>query len=327
MTKKRVFSGIQPSGNLHIGNYLGAITQWVASQDDYENIFCIVDLHAVTVPYEPASLAARTLELAGIYLASGIDPARSDVFVQSHVTAHSELCWLLNCVTPVGWLERMTQYKSKAAAQESVSTGLLDYPVLMAADILLYDIDLVPVGDDQKQHVELSRDIAGRFNHLFGETFVVPEVVIRESGARVMGFDAPEKKMSKSDSGQYHAVRLLDPPEVATKAIMRAVTDAGSETRFEHASPGVVNLMDIFQVITGWTRPAIEAHFEGKGYGFLKREVAEAVVGLLSPIQARYAEYAADPAHLRQLLAEGADRVRPRAEATLQRVRDRMGFL
>lgn len=324
---KRVFSGIQPSGNIHIGNYLGAITQWVASQDEYVNVFCIVDLHAITVPQDPALLAAKTRELAGLYLACGIDPAKSAIFVQSHVPQHSELTWLLNCVTPIGWLERMTQYKSKSQKQESIATGLLDYPVLMAADIVLYDTDLVPVGDDQKQHVELARDIAGRFNHLYGETLVVPDVVIRRSGARVMGLDDPTAKMSKSDAGQYHAVRLLDPPDQARKAIMRAVTDAGSETRFDEASPGVLNLLQVYEVLTGESRPDIEARFAGQGYGTLKRAVADAVIAVLEPIQARYQVYADDPAQLDDLLLDGAERVRPIAAATLARVHQALGFL
>lgn len=325
--RKRVFSGIQPSGNIHIGNYLGAITQWVASQAEYENIFCIVDLHAVTAGHDPASLAAKTRELAGLYLACGIDPERSAVFVQSHVPAHSELTWLLNCVTPLGWLQRMTQYKDKSQKQETVGTGLLDYPVLMAADILLYDADLVPVGEDQKQHVELARDIAQRFNHLFGSTFVVPEVVIRTSAARVMALDDPTAKMSKSEVGQHHAVGLLDPPDRARKTIMRAVTDTGNETRFDHASPGVLNLLAIYEVLTGLARPAIEAHFEGRGYGTLKGEVADAVVAAIEPIQARYQVYADDPAQLDAILRAGARRVAPIAAATLRRAHEAMGFL
>ncbi len=325
--RKRVFSGIQPSGNIHLGNYLGAITQWVAEQDKYDNVFCIVDLHAITVPYDPAALLAKTRELAGLYLATGLDPQRSDIFVQSHIHEHAELTWLLNCVTPLGWLERMTQYKSKAQKQESVGTGLLDYPVLMAADILLYDTDFVPVGDDQRQHVELTRDIAQRFNFTFGDALVVPEVVIRKSGARIMGFDNPEQKMSKSETGQFHAVYLLDDPKLVRKTIMRAVTDSDLDTRFETASPGVLNLLTIFEILSGWDRARIEAHFEGKGYGFLKKETAEVVIAALEPIQARYRVYADDPAELDRVLKIGADRVRPRARATMQRVKQAMGFL
>ena len=325
--RKRVFSGIQPSGNIHLGNYLGAITQWVAEQDRYDNVFCIVDLHAITVPYDPATLLSKTRELAGLYLATGLDPQRSDIFVQSHIREHTELTWLLNCVTPLGWLERMTQYKSKAQKQESVGTGLLDYPVLMAADILLYDSDLVPVGDDQRQHVELTRDLAQRFNFTFGEVLVVPEVVIRKSGARIMGFDNPEQKMSKSETGQFHAVYLLDDPKLIRKTVMRAVTDSGMETRFESASPGVLNLLTIFETLSGWERARVEAHFDGKGYGFLKKETADVIVAAIEPIQARYRVYADDPSELDRVLKIGADRVRPRAQATMQRVKQAMGFL
>jgi tryptophanyl-tRNA synthetase len=327
MAKKRVFSGVQPSGGIHIGNYLGAISRWVREQDQHDNIFCIVDLHAVTVEHDPARLRQQTLELAGLVVACGLDPHTCALFVQSHVVAHSELAWLLCCLTPLGWLERMTQYKSKAERQASVGAGLLVYPVLMAADILLYDIDQVPVGEDQKQHVELTRDIAQRFNHHFGETFVVPEVVIRQSGARIMGLDDPEKKMSKSDLAPHHAVRLLDPPDQIRRTILRAVTDSGQETRFAHAGPGVLNLLTIFEALSGWERPRIEAHVEGRGYGFLKNEVADRVIAALGPIQQRYRELADDPAALERLLGQGADRVRPRAEATLQRVHERMGFL
>ncbi len=325
--RKRVFSGIQPSGNIHLGNYLGAITQWVAEQDRYDNVFCIVDLHAITVPYDPATLLAKTRELAGLYLATGLDPQRSDIFVQSHIREHTELTWLLNCVTPLGWLERMTQYKSKAQKQESVGTGLLDYPVLMAADILLYDSDLVPVGDDQRQHVELTRDLAQRFNFTFGEVLVVPEVVIRKSGARIMGFDNPEQKMSKSETSQFHAVYLLDDPKLIRKTVMRAVTDSGMETRFESASPGVLNLLTIFETLSGWERARVEAHFDGKGYGFLKKETADIIIAAIEPIQARYRVYADDPSELDRVLKIGADRVRPRAQATMQRVKQAMGFL
>lgn len=328
MTKnKRVFSGIQPSGNIHLGNYLGAITQWVASQDAYDNVFCIVDLHAITVPYEPQTLLAKTRELAALYLACGLDPRKSAIFVQSHVREHTELTWLLNCLTPLGWLERMTQYKSKAQKQESVGTGLLDYPVLMAADILLYDTDLVPVGEDQKQHVELTRDLAQRVNFMFGDIFVVPEVVIRQSGARIMGFDNPEQKMSKSEKGQFHAVNLLDDPKLVRKTIMRAVTDSGSETRFAEAGAGVLNLLTVFEILSGWERSRIEAHFAGKGYGFLKKEVADIVITALEPIQARYQVYADDPAELNRVLRQGAERVTPRAAATMTRMKRAMGFV
>lgn len=326
-TKKRVFSGIQPSGNLHIGNYLGAIKNWVAEQHKYHNVFCIVDLHALTVPQDPDLLYRKTREVALLYLASGLDLEHCAIFVQSHIPAHSELTWLLNCITPLGWLERMTQYKDKSLKQESVSTGLLDYPVLMAADILLYDTHYVPVGEDQKQHVELTRDIAQRFNHLFGDTFVVPDVLIPKAGARVMGLDDPTAKMSKSSDKQGHALRLLDPPDVLRKSIMRATTDSLNRIAFDRENqPGVYNLLSIYQAITGRSQDEIVAEFEGKGYGNLKKQVAEMVIATLEPVQTRYHQMAKDPAYIEQVLKEGADRVRPIAENRLRVVQERMGL-
>ncbi|MBE7556206.1 MAG: tryptophan--tRNA ligase [Anaerolineales bacterium] len=325
--KKRVFSGIQPSGNLHIGNYLGAIKNWVAEQHKYHNVFCIVDLHALTVPQDPAELYQKTREVAMLYLACGISLEHCAIFAQSHIPAHSELTWLLNCVTPLGWLERMTQYKDKAAKQESVSTGLIDYPVLMAADIILYDSHYVPVGEDQKQHVELTRDIAIRFNNLYGETFVVPEVLIPKAGARVKGLDDPTAKMSKSSTTQGHALRLLDPPDVLRKSIMRATTDSLNRIAFDQENqPGVYNLLNIYQAITHKSEEEILAEFEGKGYGNLKKQVAEVVIATLEPIQARYYEMAEDPATIEQVLQEGADRVRPLAEHRLRVAQERLGL-
>src|SRR4030088_261058 len=241
--KPRVLSGIQPTGNLHIGNYLGALKNWVKIQYDYECIFCIVDLHAITVPQDPEQLRAKIMEIAALYLAAGIDPKQSSVMVQSAVPAHAELAWMLTCVTPVGWLERMTQYKAKSAAQESISDGLLQYPVLMAADILLYQAAIVPVGEDQTQHLELARDIAQRFNSLYGETFVMPETRLPVFGARIMGLDEPDKKMSKSAVGAGHAISLLDPPDVIKKKFMRATTDSASGVDVENPGAGVRNLM------------------------------------------------------------------------------------
>lgn len=330
---KRVLSGVQPSGNLTIGNYLGALKQWAREQYNYESFFCVVDLHAITVPYDPATLRAKTREVAALYLACGIDPAISTVFVQSHIPAHSELAWLLNCVTPLGWLYRMTQFKDKAAKQqaESVSAGLLNYPVLMAADILLYQADAVPVGDDQRQHLELTRDLAQRFNHLFGETFTIPEPMIPPAGARIRALDDPTVKMSKSEvSSEYHAVYLLDPPDKARKKIMRAVTDSGREIRFsdDPERAGVNNLLELYEAMTGETREAIEAHFAtARGYGDLKKEVADVLIATLEPIQARYEELTRDVSYIDGLLAEGAARARVVANATLDLVRERMGFL
>ncbi len=324
--KKRVFSGIQPSGNLHLGNYLGAIKNWVAEQHKYHNVFCIVDLHAITVPQDPDELYAKSREVAMLYLASGIDLEHCAVFIQSHITAHSELTWLLNCLTPLGWLERMTQYKDKSGKQESVGMGLLDYPVLMAADILLYDTHYVPVGADQKQHLELTRDIANRFNHLYGETFVVPEVLIPKAGARVMGLDDPTSKMSKSSENTGHALNLLDSPKVLRKAIMRATTDSENNIAFNPEQHGVYNLLNIYQAVTGQSEEAILAEFDGQGYGTLKKQVAEAVLATLEPIQQRYNDLTKDPAYVEQILAESADRVRPIAENRLKAVQERLGL-
>lgn len=325
--KKRVFSGIQPSGNLHIGNYLGALKNWVAEQHKYDNVFCIVDLHALTVPQDPEELYQKTREVALLYLASGIDLEHCAIFAQSHIAAHSELTWLLNCVTPIGWLERMTQYKDKSAKQESVGTGLLDYPVLMAADIILYDTHYVPVGEDQKQHLEITRDIVQRFNSLYGETFVMPEVLIPKAGARVKGMDDPTAKMSKSSDKQGHALHLLDPPNVLRKSIMRATTDSLNKIAFDPENqPGVTNLLTIHQALTGQSEEEIVAEFEGQGYGTLKKRVAELVIATLEPIQKRYHDMAKDPAYVEQILKEGADRVRPLAEHRLHVAQKNMGL-
>ena len=297
-TMRRVFSGIQPSGNLHLGNYLGAIRHWVQGQGERENFFCVVDLHAVTIEQDPADLRRRTRQLAALLLAAGIDPERSVLFVQSHVRAHAEGSWLLSCVTPLGWLERMTQYKAKAQKQESVLTGLLTYPVLQAADILLYDAHEVPVGEDQKQHIELARDVAQRFNHLFGDTFVVPEPVIPPHGARIMGLDDPSAKMSKSALARGHAVLLTDDDDEIRRTIRRAVTDSGNEICFsdDPGKAGVNNLLTIYRAATDKTEDQVLTDFAAaRGYGDLKKEVAEAVVECVRPIRERYEELMADP--------------------------------
>ncbi|MBK9170923.1 MAG: tryptophan--tRNA ligase [Bryobacterales bacterium] len=324
--KARVLSGMQPTGDLHIGNYLGALKNWVRIQSDYECIFCIVDLHAITVYQEPARLRAKIEEIAAIYLAAGIDPAQSRVMVQSAVPEHAELAWMLTCVTPVGWLERMTQYKTKAAAQESVGDGLLQYPVLMAADILLYQAAIVPVGEDQVQHLELSRDIAQRFNSLYGETFTMPSTSLPTVGARVMGLDDPTAKMSKSATGTNHAVALLDPPEKIRKTILRATTDSQSGVDFDTLGAGVANLLAIFQGFTGWTDEQVRAHFAGMRYGDLKKQVADAVIAGLEPFQSRYREIVAEPGYLAGVLRDGAERVRPLARETVELVKQRMGL-
>lgn len=317
---------MQPTGNLHIGNYLGALKQWVAMQYDYEAIFCIVDLHAVTVYQPPDELRAKIRELAALYLAAGIDPNQSTIMVQSTVPAHAELAWMLTCVTPFGWLGRMTQFKAKAAEQETVGDGLFQYPVLMAADILLYQAAIVPVGEDQAQHLELTRDIAQRFNSLYGETFVVPETRLPVVGARIMGLDDPEKKMSKSAPGSGHAIALLDPPEVIRRKIMRATTDSAPGVDFKILGPGVANLLNIFQAFTGWSDQQMQAHFAGMRYSELKKQVAEAVIAGLEPLQKRYREIAADPGYVDRILREGAARVAPIANATVELVKQRMGL-
>ena len=327
--RARVFSGIQPSGMLHIGNYLGAIQQWVAGQGEKTNFICIVDLHAITVPQEPAALRRQIRELAALLIAAGIDPQQTTLFVQSHVRAHAEGCWLLNCVTPLGWLERMTQYKMKAQKQESILTGLLDYPILQAADILLYDTDEVPVGEDQKQHVELTRDIAQRFNGLYGETFVVPKPVIRESGARVMALNDPTAKMSKSDFTRGHAIRVNDSPDEIRWVIKRAVTDALASIGFSNdpARAGVNNLLQIYELFTGQSRESIESHFAGKGYGALKADVTEAVIEGLRPIRERFERLIADPAEIDRILSIGASQARAVADPKVRVVMERVGFV
>ena len=324
--KARVLSGVQPSGNLHIGNYLGALKNWVRIQYDYESIFCIVDLHAITVYQEPAQLRAKILETAGVFLAAGIDPKHSSVMVQSAVPAHAELAWMLTCVTPVGWLERMTQYKAKAAAQESISDGILQYPVLMAADILIYQAAIVPVGEDQAQHLELTRDIAQRFNSQFGETFAMPATSLPSVGARIMGLDDPTAKMSKSATGAGHAVALLDPPEKIRKTIMRATTDSNPAVDFAALGAGVANLLNIFQAFSDWTGEQMRAHFSGMRYGDLKKQVAEMVIAQLEPFQQRYREITADPGYVAGILREGAARVTPVADSTVELVKRRMGL-
>jgi len=317
---------MQPTGNLHIGNYLGALKNWVRIQHDYECIFCIVDLHAVTVFQDPAELRAKINEIAALYLAAGIDPKDCAIMVQSAVPAHSELAWMLTCVTPIGWLERMTQYKVKAAKQDSIGDGLLQYPVLMAADILLYQAGIVPVGEDQAQHLELTRDIAQRFNSLYTDTFVVPNTSLPTVGARVMGLDDPTQKMSKSASGLNHAVALLDPPAKIRKTIMRATTDSNPEVDLETAGPGVLNLISIYQAFSGEPDDAVKARFTGMRYGDLKKQVAEMVIAHLEPFQQRYREITADPAYLADVLRDGAERVAPIANSTVRTVKQRMGL-
>jgi tryptophanyl-tRNA synthetase len=326
-TRPRVFSGIQPSGGVHIGNYLGAIRNWVRDQDRYECIFCIVDLHTITVPQDPAELRENTLDLAAIYLASGIKE-ETPMFIQSRVPAHAELAWILECFIPMGWLERMTQFKEKSGRErERSSAGLFAYPALMAADILLYDTRYVPVGEDQRQHIELTRDVAQRLNQRFGELFVLPEAQIREAGARIMGLDDPEKKMSKSlaVNAPGHAIFMLDSPDTIRKKVARAQTDAEPAVRFP-AGAGVTNLLEIYRTINDLPWAAVEAEFRGKPYSVVKNLVADALIEALTPIQQRYREIRSDDAALLQHLERGAERLRPIANATLDRVQKAVGL-
>lgn len=324
--RARVFSGIQPSGSLHIGNYLGALKNWVRIQADYECIFCIVDLHAVTAYQKPEELQQKIRETAALFLASGVDPKQSSIMVQSAVAGHAELAWMLTCVTPMGWLSRMTQFKAKSALQETVGDGVFQYPVLMSADILLYQAAIVPVGEDQAQHLELTRDIAQRFNSLYGETFVVPKTSLPMVGARVMGLDDPTIKMSKSTTGTGHAISLLDEPSKMRKTIMRATTDSNPAVDFETMGPGVENLLAIYQAFGEIDDASMRAEFSGLRYGDLKKKVAEMVVSKMEPLQAEYRRIMADPGYLDGVLREGADGVRPVAEQTVELVKERMGL-
>jgi tryptophanyl-tRNA synthetase len=325
--KKRIFSGIQPTGNIHIGNYLAAIQHWVTSQAEYDNIFCIVDLHAITIPQDAKTLKAKTREVAGLLFAAGIDPNLSAVFIQSDIPAHAELAWILNCFIPMGWMQRMTQFKEKSQQQrEQVSVGLFDYPALMAADILLYQTDLVPVGEDQKQHVELARAVAQRFNSIYGMTLKLPEPVIAKIGARIMGLDDPLKKMSKSDKQENHAIGLLDSPEDIRLKVQRATTDSLYEIRFDKNRPGINNLLTIYALFSGLSHADIEKQFAGRGYAVLKEELAEVIIESLGPLQSRYRELMKEPAYIDRLLAEGASQVRPIAEKTLRTVKDKVGL-
>ncbi len=327
-SKPRVFSGIQPSGGLHIGNYLGAIRNWVRDQDKYDNIFCIVDLHAITLPQDPAALRENTLDLAAIYLASGLKPDQA-MFIQSHVPAHSELAWIFESFTPMGWLERMTQFRDRTARQgrERIGAGVLTYPSLMAADIMLYDTNFVPVGEDQRQHIEYTRDIGQRINQRFGDILVIPEALIQKAGAEIKGLDDPEKKMSKSLAADApgHAIFMLDPPDVIRKKLARAQTDAEPAVRFP-AGPGVTNLLEIYRTIKEEEWPVVEREFAGKSYSVLKNAVADAVIEVLAPIQQRYHEIRTDDPALTQQLRRAAERLMPIANRTLHRVQEAVGL-
>jgi tryptophanyl-tRNA synthetase len=323
----RIFSGIQPTGAKHLGNYSGGFRQYAATQELGDAFFCIVDLHSITTAYEPDDLRSSSYDLFAMLLATGLDPDRSTVFAQSHVRAHAEAAWLLASVTSYGQLGRMTQFKEKGEHQEFVSAGLFTYPVLMAGDILLYQTDIVPIGDDQRQHLELTRDIAECFNGRYGETFVVPEGVYPEIGARIMDLQEPEKKMSTTGGTPQGTVLIADPPDVVRKKIKSAVTDSGREVRHDPEKPGVSNLIEIMSVATGESFAEIEARYDGAGYGPFKEDVAEAVVGLLDPVRLRYEELRADEDELRRLLAHGAEKAAVASAPTLEAMYERMGFI
>jgi tryptophanyl-tRNA synthetase len=324
----RVFSGIQPTGAKHIGNYIGAMRQYVATQDEGEAFFCIVDLHSITTDYDPRDLHDRSLDLAALLFAVGLDPDRCTLFLQSHVAAHAEAAWLLSAVTGFGQLGRMTQFKEKGEGKEFVSAGLFTYPVLMAGDILLYQTDIVPIGDDQRQHLELARDVAERFNSRYGETFTVPRAVYPKVGARIMDLQEPTKKMSTTSSTLQGTVLVLDEPDVIRKKFKTAVTDSEREIRYApDEKAGVSNLIEILSVATGRPIQEVEQGYDGKGYGDLKTDVGEAVVELFRPVQERYAELRTDEGELRRLLEIGAEKARATSAPTLHQMYERMGFV
>lgn len=323
---KRIFSGVKPTGPLHLGNYLGALRNWVELQRQYESFFCIVNLHAITIPVDPDYLSALTLEIARLYVAAGIDPEISTIFIQSDVPEHAELAWILNCSTRMSELERMTQYKEQARKQrESIGAGLFEYPVLMAADILLYQTNLVPVGEDQKQHLELTRDLAIRFNRDYGETFQVPEPYIPKVGARIMSLSDPLKKMSKSDDDPNGCVMLLDDADTVRRKFKRAVTDSGTQIKCDDSRPAITNLLTIYQLLTGKAPADVEAHFTGKGYTQLKQDLAEVTIEFLRPLQERVRGISADD--LRGILEHGRDKAQGIARATLAQVMTRRGVV
>ncbi len=323
---KRIFSGIQPTGIIHLGNYFGAIYNWLKLQDKFDCLFCVVDLHAITIYQKPEELSANVRNLTKMFIACGLDPQKNIIYRQSAVSEHTELAWLLNCITPMGELERMTQFKDKSHQhKENINAGLFTYPILMAADILLYNTDIVPVGEDQKQHVELTRTIANKFNNLYGETFTVPEASVNKVTARLLGLDNPEKKMSKSAPSEYNYISLLDEPELIRKKIKKAVTDSGSEIIYnEEERPALSNLMTIYHLVTGELIQDIEKKFEGKGYGDFKADLAERVVDFLTPIQERYK--AIDDDELDRILANGAERAKAIASENIKKIKSKIGL-
>jgi tryptophanyl-tRNA synthetase len=328
MEKKTVFSGVQPSGELTIGNYIGAIKNWIELQDEYDCYYSIVDLHAITVPQVPKDLRKNTLDLLAIYLACGLDPEKSTIFIQSHVPAHVELTWVLNSISYMGQLSRMTQYKEKSQrSEENLNAALFTYPVLMASDILLYQTDLVPVGEDQKQHVELARDLAERFNNKYSETFKVPEPLIKKEGARIMSLQNPDKKMSKSDGNENGYILILDDPDTTRRKVKRAVTDSIGEVKYNDEQVGIKNLINIYSVFSGASIGEIENKYAGQGYGKFKEDVAEVVIEGLAPIQKRYKELINNKDYLEKVYREGRDRAEYKAMKTLRKVYKKVGFI
>lgn len=328
--KKVIFSGIAPSGNIHIGNYLGAIKQWIKLQEsgDFETIFCIVDEHAITVPQNPEKLREKIMEVATLYLAAGIDPKKSLIFIQSHVSEHTELGWILNTLTPLGELQRMTQFKDKSQKQKSVLAGLFNYPTLMAADILLYHTNLVPVGEDQIQHIELTRMLAKKFNSQFGKTFEIPEPMINKTGARIMGLDDPDKKMSKSAENPNNYIALLDSPEIIRKKIKIAVTDSGKEIKYDKKNkPAISNLLTIYSLFAEKPLEEIEKEYANKTYAEFKKDLAEIIIEGLSPLQKKYAELEKNPDYVKSILKNGAEKAKKTASQTMSEVRQKIGFI
>ena len=325
--KKRLFSGIQPSGNLHIGNYLGAIKNWVKLQNTYESIFCIVDLHAITTPQDPEKLKEKTLEIAKIYLAAGINPNKSTIFIQSHIKEHAELTWLLNTITNMPELNKMTQFKDKSQKEgiEKTNIGLYSYPILMAADILLYDTEVVPVGEDQLQHIELTRTLARRFNERFGDIFVIPKSFIQKESMRIMGLDNPTKKMSKSASSEYNYISLLDSPEIIEKKIKKAVTDSGSEIKYSDKKPALKNLINIFASFSNKKPKEIEKKYEGKGYADFKTDLTKVILNFIIPFQKKYSSL--NNEEVLKLLEKGADDIRPITEKKIKEIKNKMGII
>ena len=328
--KKIIFSATAPSGNIHIGNYIGAIKQWAELQNtgEHQNIFCVVDEHAITTPQEPAKLRSKILEVFTLYLALGIDPEKSIIFVQSSVSEHTELAWILNTITPIGELERMTQFKDKSQKQKSVLAGLLNYPTLMAADILLYKTNLVPIGEDQLQHIELTRMIARKFNSTFGETFAIPEPFINKEGKRIMGLDDPLKKMSKSAENPKNYIALLDSPETIREKKKAAVTDSASEIKYDMENkPAISNLLTIYSLFSRKTIAELEKEYDGKNYSVFKNDLAEIIIEGLSPIQKKYKELSANPDYIKKVLRNGAEKAKTIASQTMSEVRSKIGFL